>query len=100
MATKPPGLDRVITVLGAADAIAHLAFFWIFAWRAISSDMLGRVASIVWAVLAALGLAGAIIGRLVVKYGGRTPARRVGVLLIGASTALAGFLLVVASGAH
>jgi hypothetical protein len=89
---KPPGLDRVIAVLGTADAVAHVAFFWIFAWRILSSGTLGRVAAIVWTLLAALGLAGAIFGRLLM----RTPARRFGVWAIAASTALAGFLLVVA----
>lgn len=94
---KPPGLDRVIAVLGTADAVAHLAFFWIFVWRLFSAGALGRVAAVVWTVLAAAGLATAILGRLIIKYGGRTPARRFGVWAIGASTALAGFLLVVAA---
>lgn len=94
---KPPGLDRVIALLGTADAVAHVAFFWIFVWRLFSSGPLGRVTAIVWTVLAVTGLASAIAGRLIIKYGGRTPARRFGVWAIGASTALAGLLLVVAS---
>jgi len=96
---KPPGLDRVITLLGTADAVAHVAFFWIFAWKIVSSGALGRAAAIVWTVLALVGLASAIAGRLILKYGGRTPARRFGVWAIGASTALAGVLLVVAHSA-
>ncbi len=94
---KPPGLDRVIAVLGTADAVAHVAFFWIFVWRLFSSGAFGRVMAIVWTVLAVLGLTSAVVGRLIIKYAGRTPARRFGVWAIGASTALAGLLLVAAS---
>lgn len=94
---KPPGLDRVIAVLGTADAVAHVAFFWIFVWRLFAAGPLGRVMAIVWTVLAVLGLVSAVVGRLVIKYAGRTPARRFGVWAIGASTALAGLLLVAAS---
>lgn len=92
---KPPGLDRVIAVLGTADAVAHLAFFWIFVWRVFSSGPMGRVFAIAWTVLAALGLASAIIGRFIIKYGG--PTRKIGVWAVGASTALAGLLLVIAA---
>ncbi len=93
----PPGLVRVIGVLGAADAVAHVAFFWIFLWRIISGGSLARLTAVVWTVLAGLGLLAAVVGRLLVKHGGRTPARRFGVWAIGASTALAGVLLVIAA---
>lgn len=93
----PPGLDRVLGVLGAADVIAHLAFFWIFVWRMVSAGAMGRLLAIVWTVLACLGLVAAIGGRMLVKHGGGTPARRLGVWAIGASTALAGLLLVIAA---
>jgi len=94
---KPPGLNRVLAVLGAADAVAHLAFFWIFLWKVISGGAFARVTAIVWTVLAGLGLLAAVVGRLLVKHGGRTPARRIGVWAIAASTALAGVLLVIAA---
>ena len=92
---KPPGLDRVIAVLGTADAVAHLAFLDLRVARFFRAGRCGRVFAIAWTVLAALGLASAIIGRFIIKYGG--PAKKIGVWAVGASTALAGVLLVIAA---
>ena len=74
---KPPGLDRVIGLLGAADAVAHFAFFWIFLMRIISGGAFGRVLAVAWVMLAGLGLLGHVLLLFVawVEPGGPGPVR-------------------------
>lgn len=82
--------------LGSASSVAHFAFLSIFAWRFIVGRGF-RVVSAVWALLAAVGIASSFVGNSLIKHGGRTKARSIGVWLVGASAALASLLLVMAS---
>jgi hypothetical protein len=90
------GLDKIVTVLAAADAVAHFGFFWLFAVRVISGDGLGRVTAVLWAALALVGMLSGILGRLALKYGGGG-GKRAAMWAIAVSTALAGLLLFVAA---
>lgn len=87
----------MVGVLGAADAVAHFALFWMFVWRVISGSATEKLFAVVWAVLAFAGLLLGVVGRALVKYGRIGKAKRWGIWAIGASTALAGLLLVVAA---
>jgi hypothetical protein len=88
-----PGIDKVIGVLVAACSISHLALLTIFVWRLITGDG-SRLFALLWAVLAVAGLLLGLAGRMLLRYSGRTPARRWGIYCVGASTALAGLLLI------
>jgi hypothetical protein len=90
------GIDRAIGVLVAAASISHLALLTVFVWRIFAGDGAGRVFAIFWSLLALAGLVMGIVGRALLKYGGKTPARRWGVYCVGGSTALAGLLLIAA----
>lgn len=89
------GIDKVIGVLVAACSISHLALLSIFVWRVLTGDGSSRVFAILWAFLALAGLLLGLAGRMLLRYAGRTPARKWGVYCVGASTALAGLLLIV-----
>lgn len=82
--------------LGSASSVAHVAFLSLFVWRFIVGRGF-RVVSAVWAVLAVAGVAMSFVGGSLIKHGGRTKARTIGVWLVGASAALASLLLVMAS---
>jgi hypothetical protein len=94
---RSSGLDKAAQALAAAGGVAHVAFFSIFAWRVITSGMAGRFVYIACAFVALVGLACEVVGWSLVKHGGRTPAKTLGLWSIAASTALAAVLLVVAS---
>ena len=90
-------LNRAAGALAAAGGVAHLAFLSLFAWRVVSGSGLGRYAHVLFAALAAVGLASEVLGWSLVKFGGKTKVRRLGLWSIALSTALAAVLLVVAS---
>lgn len=83
-------------VLGSASSAAHVAFFSLFVWRAIVGNGF-RLVSLAMAVVAAAGFAMSFAGGALIKHGGRTKARSIGVWLVGGSAALASALLVFAS---
>ena len=97
MAKRSSGLQRAAKALATADGIAHIAFFSMFAWRIITSGPIGKSLAIVFALLSIVGLFSDVVGWMLVKHGGRTPAGKVGIWAIALSTALAAVLLVVAS---
>ncbi len=97
MAMHGRGLARAAKALATAGGVAHVAFFWMFAYRIVASGFLGRPVAIVATVLAALGLVADVVGWMLVKHGGRTPAARLGMWSIAASTALAALLLMLGS---
>lgn len=97
MARRSRGLAKAAKALATADGIAHVAFFWMFAWRIVTAGVLGRPVAIVLALLAVVGLVTDVIGWMLVKHGGRTPAGKVGLWSIAASTALAALLLLLGS---
>jgi hypothetical protein len=91
-------IDKAARALGAAMAVAHLAFLSMFGWRLVAgANPFGKVVSVVCVVLAILGLAAQFVGWSLLKFGGRTPARRLGLMAIALSTTLAGVLLFAAS---
>jgi hypothetical protein len=90
-------VDTAARALAAAAGVAHVAFFTLFAWRVIGRGGIGAVGWAALAFTALLGLVTNLIGYWLIKHGGRTIARRWGYIAIGASTALAGVLLGVAS---
>jgi hypothetical protein len=75
---------------------AHVAFFFMFAWRGASGGI-GSSIRFIWAGLAAFGFIVNFIGWSLVKHGGRTRVRKWGTWAIALSTALGAFLLFVAS---
>lgn len=89
-------LQRAARVLATADSVAHAAFFSMFVWRTIAGSGL-RVVQGVCALLAGIGFAAGVVGSMLVKHGGRTKVRTLGLYGIALSTALAGVLLVVAN---
>jgi len=90
-------LKRAAKALATADGVAHFAFFWMFAWRVLTAGPVGKTFALVFAVLALLGLVADVVGWMLVKHGGRTPAGKVGLWSIALSTALAAVLLVAGS---
>jgi hypothetical protein len=91
-------LDRAARALGAAMAVAHVAFLSMFGWRLVAgANPFGKVLSVVCVILALIGLAAQFLGWSLLKFGGRTPARRLGLWSIALSTTLAGVLLFAAS---
>jgi hypothetical protein len=92
------GLHKAAAALAAADGVAHVAFFGLFAWRTVARDGFGRLASVVFAGLAAVGFACGAVGWMLAKYGGgRGKVGRIGLWAIAASTAIAAVLLCAAS---
>ena len=90
-------IEKAAKALATAGGIAHVAFFSLFAFRVVTSSPLGKMANIVFAVLALLGLAAEFVGYSLIRYGGKTPARKWGYYAIALSTALAAVLLAAAS---
>ncbi|MEO6419058.1 MAG: hypothetical protein ABIP39_06610 [Polyangiaceae bacterium] len=94
---KPSGaVQRAAQALAAADGVAHIAFFSMFAWRVISGSGF-RIVQAGFAALAVLGLASGVVGWSLVRHGGKSKARTLGLYAICASTGLAAILLMVAS---
>lgn len=97
MAGKTGGaLQRAAQALATADGVAHIAFFSMFAWRVISGNGF-RIIQAAFALLALFGLASGVLGWSLVRHGGRSKARTLGLYAISASTGLATILLMVAS---
>ena len=90
------GIDKAVGTLVAATSVAHVVFVSIFVWRIFMGSGASRLMAVIWAFLALGGLVLGIAGRTLLKYGGKTAANRWGVYCVGASTALAGLLLVAA----
>ncbi len=90
-------IEKAAKALATAGGIAHVAFFSLFAFRVVTSSPLGKAANIVFAVLALVGLATEFVGYSLIRYGGRTPARKYGYYAIAVSTGLAAVLLAAAS---
>lgn len=82
--------------LGGASTAAHLAFLSLYAYRFIVGRGF-RFVSAVCALLAAIGLTLSFVGGALLKHGGRTKARGIGVWLVGGATTLASLLLVFTS---
>ncbi len=99
MAFRRPSrpLDTVAIALASAGFVAHFAFFSLFAWRTVFCFGLGRYAHMAFATVAAVGLASSFLGGILVKYGARTKAARLGIALVALESALASCLLVVAA---
>ena len=97
MAKRASGLQKAAKALATADGVAHVAFFWMFAWRVLTAGPIGKTFSIVFVLLAAVGLALDVFGWMLVKHGGRTKAGKLGLWSIALSTGLAAILLVLAS---
>ena len=92
--SKPGGgLALAARALGSASTVAHLAFFAVFVWRTIVGHGF-RIVSLTFAVLALAGLVMSFVGKALLKHGGRTKARSLGVWLVGGSATLASVLLV------
>jgi len=90
------GLQRAAKVLATADGIAHAALFALFAWRTVTGSGF-RVVQGIFALAAALGFAAGVVGSMLIRYGGRTKIRSIGLYCVATSTALAGALLVMAN---
>ncbi len=98
MALPKPGGAFLLAAraLGTASSASHLAFVSSFLWRFVSGNGI-RALSLIFAVLAVAGFALSFVGGSLIRHGGRTKARTLGVWMVGASAALAGGLLVFAS---
>lgn len=81
--------------LATAAGIAHGVYIVLFAGRVITGGMM-RWLAVMCALVAAVGLAASFVGGLLLRYAGRTPARKVGVWCVALSTALAALLLLFA----
>ncbi len=90
-------IEKAAKALATAGGIAHVAFFSLFAFRVVTSSPLGKAANVVFAVLALLGLATEFVGYSLIRYGGKTAARKWGYYAIALSTGLAAVLLAAAS---
>lgn len=88
------GIERVTQILATAVGLAHTTLFFMFAWRGATS---GLSLGFIWALIAGIGFVMNFIGWSLAKRGGRTVVRKWGRWAIAFSTALAGFLLFVAS---
>ena len=93
-------IEKAAKALATAGGIAHVAFFTLFAFRVVTTSPLSKVANIVFAVLAMLGLAAEFVGYSLIRYGGKTRVRKYGYYAIALSTGLAALLLAAASWAH
>jgi hypothetical protein len=94
---KKGGLERAAGALAAGDAVAHAAFLVLFGWRSLTSFGPLRFVAGIFAFLALVGMVLAFVGRLLTRYGRRTPAAKVGYWAIAGSTGLAAALLLFAS---
>ncbi len=90
-------VEKAAKALATAGGVAHVAFFSLFAFRVFTSSPFGKVANIVLAILALVGLTSEFVGYSLVKYGGKTRARKFGYYAIALSTGLAALLLAAAS---
>jgi hypothetical protein len=91
------GLHKAAAALAAADGVAHVAFFGLFAWRTFAKDGFGKLPSLVFAGLSLVGLVCGAVGWMLAKSGGRGKVGKIGFWAIAASTAIAAFLLCAAS---
>jgi hypothetical protein len=92
------GIDKAAKALATAGGIAHVAFFTLFAWRVMAGlNPISKVANVIFAALALVGLGAEFVGWSLMKWGGKTKAKRLGYWAIALSTLLAAVLLVVAS---
>jgi len=89
-------LQNAARVLATADSVAHAAFFSMFAYRTVAGSGLRFVQGIC-ALLAGLGFAAGVVGSMLIKHGGKTKVRTIGLYAVALSTALAGVLLVMAN---
>jgi hypothetical protein len=96
MASKG-GLQKAAAALAAANGVAHVVFLSLFGWRMLTSGPIGKVMAIVCAVLAFVGLVSDGVGWALVKHGGKTRVRTLGLWAVALSTALAAVLLFLAS---
>ncbi|WP_394850471.1 hypothetical protein LZC95_23815 [Pendulispora brunnea] len=90
------GLQRAARVLATADGVAHAALFALFMWRTVAGSGFRAVQGL-FALLAGLGFVLGVVGSMLIRYGGRTKIRSLGLYCVAASTALAGGLLVMAN---
>jgi hypothetical protein len=90
------GLQKTAATLAAADGVAHIAFFMMFAWRTIAGSGF-RVVQATFALLAMIGIASGTIGWAMIRTGAKGKPRQLGMAAVALSTALAGFLLLMAS---
>ena len=90
------GLQKAAGALAAADGVAHIAFFAMFAWRTVVGSGF-RVIQALWAFLALVGMGSGAVGWALMRGPNRGPIRKVGSSALALSTTLAAFLLVVAS---
>jgi hypothetical protein len=90
------GLQKAAGTLAAADGVAHIAFFMMFAWRAITGNGF-RLVQALLALAAMVGIASGVVGWAMIKTGSRGRARQLGMSAVALSTTLAGFLLLAAS---
>jgi hypothetical protein len=90
-------LKKAATALATANGVAHVAFLALFGWRVLASGPIGKITAVVFAVLAAVGLAADVVGFALVKHGGRTKIGKMGLWAVALSTALAALLLFAAS---
>jgi hypothetical protein len=87
-------IDKAILALSTACGIAHAVFFTLYVGKTLFGDFgWGRTGL---AIGAALGFALNFVGYSLVRYGGRFPVKKFGVLAIAGSTLLASLLLVFA----
>ena len=90
------GLQKAASALAAADGVAHIAFFAMFAWRMVMGTGF-RIIQAFWAFLALLGMGSGAVGWALMRGNARGKLHRLGSSAVALSTALAAFLLVVAS---
>ncbi len=95
MGLRTRSAAKAETVLATAAGVAHGIYVVLFAGRIVTGTMMRWLAA-ACAAIALVGVATSFVGGLLLRYGGRTPARRVGVWCIAFSTALAAFLLLFA----
>lgn len=82
--------------LGSASTLAHSAFAALYAWRMLSGHGF-RIVSLFLAILAISGGVLSFVGGSLVRHGGRTKARSIGVWMVALSAMLASTLLVFTS---
>src|SRR5579859_2467447 len=71
-------LQKAAAALATANGIAHVAFLALFGWRVLVSGPIGKMAAIVFLALAVVGLLADAVGWALVRHGGRTRARTLG----------------------